>query len=71
MSLKKGDKVIVLVGKDKGKTGSILKVLRAENKVVVEGINIAKVHKKKTSSKAGQIVEIPQAIHCSNVKLNK
>lgn len=71
MSLKKGDKVIVLTGKDKGKSGSVLKVLNKENRVIVDGVNIAKIHKKKTSSKAGQIVEIPKSIHRSNVKLDK
>lgn len=69
--IKKGDKVKILVGKDKGKTGNVLKVLREENRVIVEGANISKVHKKKTGNKAGQIVDVPASIHISNVKLDK
>lgn len=69
--IKKGDKVLVLTGKDKGKTGSVLKVLRPENRVIVEGVNIAKVHKKRKGDKSGQIIEIPASIHISNIKLSK
>ncbi len=69
--IKKGDKVKILAGKDKGKTGNVLRVLRAESRVVVEGINIAKVHKKKTASKAGAIIEMATPIHISNVALAK
>lgn len=71
MHVKKGDKVIVLTGKDKGKTGSVLKVLKDENRVVVDGVNIVKAHKKKSGDKSGQIIEKPAAIHASNVKLAK
>lgn len=69
--IKKGDNVKVITGSSKGKSGKVLKVFRAENRVLVEGINIKKVHKKKTSSKPGQIVEIPMPINVSNVKLDK
>lgn len=71
MNIKKGDKVIVLTGKDKGKSGSVLKVLPNEERVVVDGVNIAKVHKKKRGDTPGQIIEKPIAIHISNVKLDK
>lgn len=67
MKLKKGDQVIVVSGKDKGKTGSILQVLAAENRVVVDGIGMIKRHIKKTRGQSGQIVERPQSIHASNV----
>lgn len=69
MNIKKGDNVIVISGAYKGKKGAVLSVLREANKVVVEGIAIKKVHKKKTSKKDGQIIEIPGAIDASNVSL--
>lgn len=72
MHVKKGDKVVVLSGKDKGKTGTIIKAMPKENRVVVEGVHIAKVHEKSTKGKGkGQIVEKPMPIHASNVKLKK
>lgn len=69
MNLKKGDKVIVTAGKDKGKEGVINKVLRTENKVIVEGINILKRHRKAQGDTPGGIVEFPGAIHASNVMI--
>ncbi len=67
--IKKNDNVIILAGGDKGKKGKVLKVLREENRVVVEGINIKKHHQKsKQKNTPGQIVEIPGSIHISNVK---
>lgn len=71
MAIKKNDNVVVTTGRDKGKSGKVLKVLRTENRIIVEGINVMKVHKKKTGTKPGQIVEIPAPIHMSNVKLAK
>ncbi|MEZ4103158.1 MAG: 50S ribosomal protein L24 [Candidatus Paceibacterota bacterium] len=69
--IKKNDNVIVITGGDKGKKGKVLKVLRAENRVVVEGINIKKHHQKsKQKNTPGQILEIPGSIHISNVKLS-
>lgn len=67
MKLKKGDNVIVISGKDKGKTGSILQVLPAEGKVVVDGIGMTKRHIRRTRSSAGQIIERPRSIDASNV----
>jgi len=69
MNLKKGDKVIVTAGKDKGKEGLINKVLRTENKVIVEGVNILKRHRKAQGDTPGGIVEFPGAIHASNVMI--
>jgi large subunit ribosomal protein L24 len=69
MKLKKGDKVIVVSGKDKGKTGSIHRVIPAENKIVVEGVAIMKRHVKGGRGKIGQIVESPRAINASNVMI--
>ena len=69
MNFKTGDKVVVITGKDKGKQGSITKVLRAENKVIVEGVNIAKKHVKPNGQTAGSIVEIEKPIDASNVMI--
>ena len=70
MKLKTGDKVIVIAGKDKGKEGKITKTLRAENKVVVEGVNIIKKHMKPTQQDPdGKIIEREAPIHVSNVML--
>lgn len=69
MKLKTGDKVVVIAGKDKGKEGNITKVLRNENKVVVEGINIAKKHIKPNGQTAGSIVDIELPIDASNVMI--
>lgn len=68
MKIKKGDKVKVLAGKDKGKSGVILSTLTKENKVIVEGINLVKKHNKaKKRGEKGVIVEISAPIHASNV----
>ena len=70
MNLIKGDKVIVIAGKDKGKTGTIQKVDPKTNRVVVEGVNLRKKHKKPTqASPEGSIVEIYAPIDASNVML--
>ena len=69
MDLIKGDKVIVIAGKDKGKTGTIQKVLPRTNRVVVEGVNLRKKHKKPTQNNPeGSIVEIYAPIDASNVQ---
>ena len=68
MDLRKGDKVIVIAGKDKGKTGAIQKVDPKTNRVVVEGVNVRKKHKKPTQQNPeGSIVEIYAPIDASNV----
>jgi large subunit ribosomal protein L24 len=68
MKIKKGDNVIVIAGKDKGKTGKITKALPRDNKVVIEGINLRKKHQRAARSGAkGQIVERALPIHVSNV----
>lgn len=70
MKLKKGDKVNVIAGKDKGKSGKILQVLRAKSRVVVEGINIVKRHQKPTqTNQTGGILEKEAPIHISNVQM--
>ncbi len=67
--IKKGDKVIVIAGKDKGKIGDVMAVYPKENKVLVSSINVAKVHKKPTMQTPGQIVEVEKPIDISNVAL--
>ena len=69
MNLKTGDKVVVIAGKDKGKEGKITKILKADNKVVVEGINVAKKHIKPNGQTAGSIIEVELPIHASNVMI--
>lgn len=69
--LKTGDKVVVIAGKDRTKTGKITKVLK-DDKVIVEGINIVKKHMKPNQQNdKGSIIEVEAPIHRSNVKLVK
>jgi large subunit ribosomal protein L24 len=67
--IKKGDNVMVITGKDKGKTGEVLNILPAQQKVVVRGVNIIKRHTKPSQTAPGGIVERENAIHLSNVAL--
>ena len=69
MNLKVGDKVVVITGSDKGKEGKIIKTLRAENRVIVEGVHIVKKHQKANGQNSGGIVEIEAPIHASNVMI--
>ena len=70
MNFKTGDKVVVISGKDKGKEGTITKVLRDENRVVVEGVNIVKKHVKPNGQdQNGGIIEKEAFIHISNVMM--
>ena len=70
MDLRKGDKVIVIAGRDKGKSGIIQKVIPEQNRVVVEGVNVRKKHQKPTQANPeGSIVEVYAPIDASNVML--
>lgn len=70
MKVKVGDKVKILAGKDKGKEGKVLKTLRKDDKVIVEGINIIKKHiKPNGQGETGGIREMEAPIHVSNVKV--
>ena len=70
MKVKVGDNVKILAGKDKGKEGKVIKTLKLQNKVVVEGINVAKKHSKpRTTEDKGGIIDIEVPIHVSNVKV--
>lgn len=67
LKVKKGDKVVVTTGRDKGKQGEIIKVLPQENRVVVAGVNVAKRHTKPSRLGAGGIEQKELTIHVSNV----
>ena len=70
MKLKKGDNVIIVTGKDKGKKGKIARVLVEKNKVVVEGANMMKKHQRpRKSGEKGQVMNIAMPLHASNVMI--
>ena len=70
MNLKVGDKVVVIAGKDKGKEGKIIKTLKNDNKVVVEGINMVTKHVKPSAqNENGGIIKVEAPIHVSNVMI--
>ena len=69
MNLKVGDKVIVIAGSNKGKEGTIKKVLKKENRVLIEGVNLVKKHQKGNGQESGGILEIEAPIHASNVMI--
>ena len=69
MNFKVGDKVEVIAGSSKGKQGKITKVLRNENRVIVEGCNIVKKHNKGNAQQTGGILEVEAPIHASNVMI--
>ena len=67
--IRKGDTVVVISGRDKGKTGSVLKVMPAERRALVQGVHVAKRHQRQTQTQQGGIVEKEMPIHLSNVSL--
>lgn len=67
--MKKGDKVIVRTGKDKGKIGEVLRMIPSDNRAVVQGVNMVKRHTRPTQMSAGGIVEKEASIHVSNLAL--
>ncbi len=67
LKIKKGDRVVVLTGRDKGKRGEVLQVVPAENRAVVQGINIVRRHQKQTPQQEGGIVAKEASIHISNI----
>jgi len=70
MKIKKGDTVLVISGKYRGKTGKILKAFPEKRRVLVEGINLKKKHQKaKRSEEKGEIIEVPGPINVSNLKI--
>ena len=69
LKIKKGDHVVVITGKDKGKKGEVLKVLPSENRAIVKGVGIIRRHQKQTPSQEGGIIAKEAAIHISNLAL--
>lgn len=70
LKIKKGDKVQVITGKNKGKTGKVLEVICDKNRAVVEGVNLVKKHlRKRSEGEPGGIKEIPSAVNISNLAL--
>ena len=69
MNFKVGDEVVVITGSDKGKKGKIIKTLKSENKVVVEGVHIVKKHQKPTGQESGGIIDVERPIDASNVMI--
>ena len=69
MRIKKGDTVVVLTGKDKGKKGKVKKVMPDKDRVVVEGVNVQTKHQKQTRTAAAEIKHQEGPIHVSNVKI--
>ncbi len=67
--IKKGDKVIAITGKDKGKTGEVLRVLRKQERVLVQGLNMVKRHQGPTQMSPGGIMDKEAPLHISNVSL--
>ena len=65
--IKTGDAVIVITGKDKGKTGNVTSVIKSNDRVIVEGVNIVKRHRKATQESPGKIEEKEASIHISNI----
>ena len=70
LGIKKGDKVIILSGKDSGKAGRVLEILKDKSKLIVEGLNLSKKHmKKRSEADVGGIKELPMPLHISKVAL--
>ncbi len=65
--IKKGDRVVVLTGRDKGRTGEVLRMIPVEDRLVVQGVNMVKRHQRPSQVSAGGIVEQEAPIHISNV----
>ena len=69
LKIKKGDHVVVLTGKDKGKHGEVLKVMPEENRAIVKGIAMIRRHQRQTATQDGGIISKEAAIHISNLAL--
>jgi large subunit ribosomal protein L24 len=67
--IRKGDRVIVLTGKDKGRSGEVVQVMPSENRAIVRGINMVTRHQRQTAAQEGGIVRREASIHLSNIAL--
>ncbi|TKT79262.1 50S ribosomal protein L24 [Aquamicrobium sp. LC103] len=68
-NIRKGDKVVVLAGKDKGRTGEVLRVMPKDDKAVVRGVNLIRRHQKQTQAQEGGIITKEAPIHLSNIAI--
>jgi large subunit ribosomal protein L24 len=66
-NIRKGDKVVVISGSDKGKKGSVIKVFPKENRALVQGVNVVKRHQRQTQTQAAGIVTKESPVHLSNI----
>lgn len=70
MKIKKGDLVKIITGKDKGKEGKILKAIPKDNKIIVDGLNLAKKHRRpKRQGEKGEVIQVPRPVDASNVMI--
>jgi large subunit ribosomal protein L24 len=69
LKIRKGDKVVVLAGRDKGSRGEVVKVFPSENRAVVEGVNMVRRHQKQSASQEGGIISKEASIHVSNLAI--
>ncbi len=69
LKIRRGDKVVVLAGRDKGKQGEVVKAFPTENKVVVQGVNMVRKHQKQTPNQQGGIIAKEAPIHVSNLAI--
>jgi len=67
--IRKGDQVVVIAGRDKGRSGEVLKVLRDRNRLIVQGVNMVKRHTRQSPGQTGGIVDKEGSIHVSNVAI--
>jgi large subunit ribosomal protein L24 len=67
--LKKGDKVVVLTGRDKGRTGEVIQVMPKEERALVRGVNLVKRHQRQTMNQEGGIIQKEAPVHLSNLAL--
>ena len=69
LKIRKGDRVVVITGKDKGKSGEVLKVLPKDMRAIVQGVNLARRHQRQTAAREGGIISKEVPIHLSNLAL--
>lgn len=69
LKIKKGDRIVVLAGRDKGKRGEVLQVMPSENRALVEGVNVVRRHQKQSAQQEGGIVAKEAPIHLSNIAI--
>ncbi|HWJ19448.1 MAG TPA: 50S ribosomal protein L24 [Geobacterales bacterium] len=69
LKIKKGDRIVVLAGRDKGKRGEVLQVMPLENRALVQGVNVVRRHQKQSAQQEGGIVSKEASIHLSNIAI--